>query len=171
MPARKRIVEPVDGGTKNRSSTHRDSYKGGRGGRKHLRALSTSVLRPPEIRGIDLIEAIDEGWVTVTVAMDDGNEDWVKVGDDHNPVSQIALSNCQHKLRNDRVHLCWAEPHLGPALENHSSNLCCQIQWSLLQPICQLGVLIPLPKLIARHTRRCRRNTWALEERIREERR
>jgi len=57
---------------------------------------------PAEIRGIGLIEAIDEGWLAVDeVAADDGNEDWVIVGGDKNPVSQMALSNCQHKLRNE----------------------------------------------------------------------
>lgn len=93
-------------------------------------------------------------------------EDWV-VGDDNNPVSKIALSNCQQKLMNHRVRL-WAQPRLGPALENQNPNLGCHIylHWSL----CQLGVHIPFPKLIAHNAHRCR-NTWARKERFREERR
>jgi len=52
--------------------------------------LSFNPADPAEIpRGVGLIEPIfptDEDWVIV---------------DDDNPVSQIALSNCQHKLRNE----------------------------------------------------------------------
>jgi len=61
--------------------------------------LSFDLADPAEIpRGVSLIKAISPL-----------DEDWVLVDDDNNPVSQIALSDCQHKLRNDSQ----SPPRLG----------------------------------------------------------
>lgn len=58
----------------------------------HAPGLSAPLsIDPAEIpRGVHLIEAIFPN-----------DEDWVIVDDDNNPVSQIARSDCQHKLRNE----------------------------------------------------------------------
>ena len=61
--------------------------------------LSFDFADPAEIpRGVSLIKAKSPL-----------NEDWVLVDDDNNPVSQIALFNCQHKLRNESQ----SPPRLG----------------------------------------------------------
>jgi len=63
---------------------------------EHAPGLSAPLsIDPAEIRG-GLVGAIDEDSVA-----DDGGEDWVIVEGDKNPVSQMVLSNCQHKLRNE----------------------------------------------------------------------
>ena len=123
-----RIVQSADASIKNRSSSHRDSHEDARGERTRPRALITSVVQPRRpagiSRGVGLIEAI--------FPID---EDWVIVDDDNNPVSQIALSSCQHKLRS--------ESQGAPLLIRTSSSsiagepqLFSYIRWSLHWPVC-----------------------------------